>query len=57
MPIAERIIMNTMKQATPTEILATLLFLPAYINNQLDIDKLSRRATDNNSQLDISDGF
>jgi hypothetical protein len=50
MPIAERIIMNTMKQAT-------LLFLPAYINNQLDIDKLSRRATDNNSQLDISDGF
>jgi hypothetical protein len=29
--------MNTMKQATPTEILATLLFLPAYINSQLDI--------------------
>lgn len=27
-PITERIIMNTMKQATPTEILATLLFLP-----------------------------
>jgi hypothetical protein len=29
--------MNTMKQATPIEILATLLFLPAYINRQLDI--------------------
>jgi hypothetical protein len=28
--------MNTMKQATPTEIMATLLFLPAYINSQLD---------------------